>query len=651
MLRTHLLLPLSCLFASSLPPTAMAAPSSAPPESVTSAATTSAATTSTVTTSAATTSALITGAASCVGPSISASRVDGVAPLSVYFDALANIGDPLTGHVPYFQWYFDDPRSAHPMATGYAAAHVFEQPGLYHVLLGMTDASGAFSYSMVPITVRPFVGTTFYVSAAGNDGNDGRSEATAFRTFDRGSAALLGAIPRNGVPTAARLLLRRGDTFTTANGCNFNTGRTGDPILVGAYGTGAKPVIARSSGNPIFAGYGRTSNVRFVDLELRGQFDFGTGANVGMPLMMFFEGTERLLLRCTLRNAESGYVETGGEIDRRTHVALFDCEIYDMYTMALYIGGRGLALVGNRMERAWDAHICRVWLADGGVITGNVFMDPSVRSGTGRHALKLHSPTNSAIHTQNVVVAGNVFRGSAWTVTIGPQDDQSRQLVENVIFERNVLLPDALSSRVTQVHVIVYAQNVTVRSNLFVATPREASLLAVQVKSWTNTGLPAPRNVRLHGNTVVHTSSDPRLWACLLHVEAGGAGALEAIDNLVYAGNAGRGNGIPCVIAMLSGGFRSSELTAHHNLMQAPASSGWIWDNGNTLSLSTWQQRGQGTGSVHGNAGFVNIGRWDVRPSAASAAKRGGCTVNGLRDDLLGARRDLTPGVAIGALQ
>ena len=42
---------------------------------------------------------------------------------------------------------------------------------------------------------------------------------------------------RNGVPTAARLLLRRGDTFTTANGCNFNTGRTGDPILVGAYGT------------------------------------------------------------------------------------------------------------------------------------------------------------------------------------------------------------------------------------------------------------------------------------------------------------------------------------------------------------------------------------------------------------------------------
>ena len=33
-------------------------------------------------------------------------------PLHVYFDALANIGDPLTGHVPYFQWYFDDPRSA-----------------------------------------------------------------------------------------------------------------------------------------------------------------------------------------------------------------------------------------------------------------------------------------------------------------------------------------------------------------------------------------------------------------------------------------------------------------------------------------------------------------------------------------------------------
>ncbi len=78
--------------------------------------------------------------------------------------------------------------------------------------------------------------TTYYVSQSiGNDGNNGLSPATAWKTF--------GNVNWRTLVPGDQVLLKRGDTWTATN-LNLNgKGTVANPILLGAYGTGPNPVI------------------------------------------------------------------------------------------------------------------------------------------------------------------------------------------------------------------------------------------------------------------------------------------------------------------------------------------------------------------------------------------------------------------------
>lgn len=87
---------------------------------------------------------------------------------------------------------------------------------------------------------------TIYVSnSQGSDSNDGRSESAPVRTIARGLALI-----RHGYPDW--LLLKKGDTWTdeafgvisgVANGKARSGRSANEPMLFGAYGTGARPLI------------------------------------------------------------------------------------------------------------------------------------------------------------------------------------------------------------------------------------------------------------------------------------------------------------------------------------------------------------------------------------------------------------------------
>lgn len=76
----------------------------------------------------------------------------------------------------------------------------------------------------------------YYVSNAGNDANNGTSQATAWQTLDKVNAQMSTFAPGDNI------LFRRGDVFygslTIAQ-----SGASGNPITFGAYGTGADPII------------------------------------------------------------------------------------------------------------------------------------------------------------------------------------------------------------------------------------------------------------------------------------------------------------------------------------------------------------------------------------------------------------------------
>lgn len=93
-------------------------------------------------------------------------------------------------------------------------------------MLALTGLSAAFAQ------------TTYYVAANGNDANNGRSDGAAFLTLSKVSSLTL--------QPGDQVLFRRGDTFRGTLQIR-QSGSGGNPIVVDAYGSGSKPVLAGSA--------------------------------------------------------------------------------------------------------------------------------------------------------------------------------------------------------------------------------------------------------------------------------------------------------------------------------------------------------------------------------------------------------------------
>lgn len=90
-------------------------------------------------------------------------------------------------------------------------------------------------FGAVPLPAGAEAATTYYVDAArGSDSATGRSPATAWRSLDRVNATTF--VPGD------RVLLRAGRSWQ-GQLWPKGSGRAGRPIVVGRYGSGAKPAV------------------------------------------------------------------------------------------------------------------------------------------------------------------------------------------------------------------------------------------------------------------------------------------------------------------------------------------------------------------------------------------------------------------------
>ncbi len=78
--------------------------------------------------------------------------------------------------------------------------------------------------------------TTYYISTSGNDANNGTSTSTPWKTLTKLNSFFSSLKPGDNV------LLNRGNVFYGSITVNKN-GSSGAPITIGAYGTGAQPVV------------------------------------------------------------------------------------------------------------------------------------------------------------------------------------------------------------------------------------------------------------------------------------------------------------------------------------------------------------------------------------------------------------------------
>lgn len=483
----------------------------------------------------------------------------GPAPLAIHFDASATTSNTTSQafHELHYTWDFGDctgeqwanSNKSKNTATGPIAGHLYTQPGTYIITLKVKDSLGASSTQSINITVQNlttqfFASNTICFSQAGNftDVPEGALEVTT-ADFSTVMAAL---------GTGKRVLLQRGETWTANSGYTFNTP---GPVIFGAYGTGDEPIIINNSGNDLFTLSGSTpnlSNWTFMDLDLRsndGTVDAFSSENYHSGLTFY---------NLKIDGFESGIKASVSKVDFYNaplyqQMAIIDCDITNIMGgsggYGAFLGVENLLFMGNRIIDAENGeHNLRCEYLDKAVISHNYLERPS----TSKHVIKIHSGiygnSASVLHqrySEKIMISDNQIIGGIndWNVTIGPQSQGGNppatydERVRDVIVEKNFFKAGNSNSA----QLVINAQNVTVRNNLFNNTD--------MVSSEGNTMLifqrsiePVPDQIAVYNNTIVRLNGqntrlidatpDPDQQTPII------ATNIKYINNLLYAPDA-----------------------------------------------------------------------------------------------------------------
>lgn len=499
------------------------------------------------------------------------SRVDGVAPLSVFFDATGTTAAATSRpfHDLEYRWDFGDPAgganwnagsgtNSRNFATGAVAAHVFEAPGTYTVAVLATDGTNA-GYGCTQIVVQDpdtiFAGANTICIGASSLPQAGAAGCPAGATTVQ-RADFVSAI-QNYARSGKRVLFKRGDTFTAASTATLTS--TG-PGTIGAYGSGPAPVV-QMTGNTTMLGLssGSTPTIkdwRIMDLEFDGQ---GKSSSVGIETLGGIN--QVLVLNMNMHDINNGimfndsilswYYDVGG---RRDHAMFEEIAIVNSTISPIYYGTDGwrifasakyLAIQGNTLgnmqnDASMGSHVIRVPYAGKAVIANNTL----ARSGPNQVAIKLHGQawcdvvsqpgtceatdntapsatynyrTNTrpigvfaatSGYTEQVIVADNRIIGADSPYLV-VAGPQNKNRDERI---RDVIFERnwfQAGNGLTQKALVIHSYETTVRNNICDMTGGSNGATCFLVTLQGPSPAPAPDNIRIYNNTAYKGDASP----------------------------------------------------------------------------------------------------------------------------------------------
>lgn len=423
-----------------------------------------------------------------------ASRTSGTGPLCVFFDATAT-----TGNVTYpfhdllYRWSFGDATSGKfsygantarnkSMAFGPMAAHCFDPSAsvastVYTVNLIVSDGTLTSTRSGT-ITVAggntTWATTDTVCASNGSDFTGCPAGATQVS-----SSSNLTSLCTTYATASRRILLQRGGSWTAATSCLLKT--EGTVGMIGAYGTGAKPIITGPAGSRAFAFSSSTTPAftdwRLVDLAI-------TGGTTTEGIYMLGGATRLTLLRLDFSSIHVGIDFSDGimeilntavhqSVPYWDQVAVVDCTFDNISGgsggYGLYMSATKFMFLGNYVGDTTAAeHGLRIQYTNKAVISSNTF-GPSA---TAKLALTIRGQdflgTNSlpaGTYTESIIVSDSKFIGKAdFTVSNGTATFAEEQLQRYELWERNYFTAAAG----TQAHITFSgASQVTLRNNVF----------------------------------------------------------------------------------------------------------------------------------------------------------------------------------------
>ncbi len=533
------------------------------------------------------------------------SRIEGVAPLYVFFEPTFDT-DRAAFRTRVVKWNFGDAsagiwsttggnKNTH---TGPIAAHVFETPGTFVTTAATVGPDGKEITQTATIVVTDpdevFSGEATICISQTADFSGAPAGCQQIQTVDISTV-------NSYIQPETRILFRRGETWSMPQSLVINVA---GPGLIGAFGAGEDPVF-----NPTRTGISfgdRTpltaNDWRITDLQIVGE-ETSAGA-IGLGVQ-----TNNLLLhKLTIRNVHSAvsagdsilsYWNNQGEGTHDLHDGLALSEL-DVRNIVGGNGGNGVYLVGRRMaamgcsfeDSTAAEHVWRMPHIEKGLLTHNIVSKAAI----GKHLLKLHGPKfddgllGNGQYTERVQISDNIFRAGveAWPLAIGPQNEANDERIRDIVLERNQFIAGSSNA----VMVVLWAQSVTVRNNLFDTSTSTGDVRCVGA---TQRGVePAPVNIDLYNNTC-YSSSNRKVT--LLRMD--GATMSSARNNLVVS----------------TGGVAELGLMGSND------------DSNNIISTTTLF------------AGAAPSSPEDFVPSQGSQADNGGVPIEGLLEDYFGKAR------------
>jgi hypothetical protein len=422
-------------------------------------------------------------------------------------------------------------------ATGPVAAHVFETPGTYTVNLTVTDGTNTVSNSCLQIAVQAadttFAGgNTVCISSSGNF--TGCPTGATQVTNSNATTAVSGNIGTGG----KRILFRRGETFSASSAIAINKA---GPGIIGAFGTGAKPLFNTTTSTSTFTV--GASDWRFVDLQING--------NLGATAMGFSSGgmfANGLFLRDDVRNIKTGWafsVSALGAGEEWDGFFVVDSTVKTLVPTAanggngMYICARRLAIMGNHVDTDQGSeHGIRTCHTDRGVYAHNTVEDIA----SGRAFLSIRSPgqgsiqLGSGVYTEKVEVSDNRFFGGATTgmAGTGPTNGTADGMVRNEIWERNLFE----GSSTTNEYLNLQGVSITARNNIF-RIPGGGTMVTTQPLAVA----PVPDKLYLYNNSIYASGVGGGFFSVIQN-EIGNmtASVITIQNNLTYSPNAGAGS-------------------------------------------------------------------------------------------------------------
>ncbi len=566
--------------------------------------------------------------ASGVAPNVSFSvtKSSGVSPLGVIFDASATTSTATSRpfHDLDFTWDFGDPGSSFNnrpdidpnFAKNGIAGHVFELPTgvsskVYTVTLTARDSSGTTAQVSQLITVNAFSGFTYYVSnSTGSDSNSGQSTSAPFKTWAKGMNMLTLA------GGARRVLLNRGDTFAATSETTF-INRTG-PYIIGAYGTGARPIISVASGISPLDVRGSMRGMRVMDLNF-----VGTSGGSAMGT-----GQDHLVLRCRTANMTDGIINC---CDQRDDAMIVDSTFFDHRNYGIYYNrGKHVGILACDFDMPNNKeHNVRTYISNC-VVSYNIFRRNVARG----HHLKfvgLEAPNK----VEYAVVSENIFlqANSNWSVSFGPQNTSRPEIIENLIIEGNIWQDPGtvcIQSR--------GANDVTVRNNVF--TNFRRALLLGPIPSGLNTF----NRWHIYNNTAYSnlTGSTIFFMTDLPMTD------LRVQNNIMSSPNASVGTSN----AINAGPTSVSQITASNNIWHysSPGGPNLFKANSTFYNFSAWQSLGKDANSMTILPRFTSPGV-DMQPTNLSPAINNGVELKSVQTDFNATLRPLGTKTDIGAYE